>query len=256
MSKITDAFKNGKAFIPFVTAGDPCLEITEQLLIEMDKNGADIIEVGIPFSDPVAEGVVIQEADIRALSVGTTTDKIFDMLKRVRKKLSCGVAIMTYANPVYAYGAEKFLSNCREIGVDALIVPDVPYEERNVFKPVCESYGVDYISFIAPTSESRIQMIAKEAKGFLYCVSSLGVTGVREEIKTDICKMISLAKKVSDVPCAVGFGISTPEQAKAMAEYADGVIVGSAIVKICGKYGKDCVPYVAKYVKEMKESIL
>lgn len=255
MSKITDAFKNGKAFIPFVTAGDPCLEITEQLLVEMDKNGADIIEVGIPFSDPVAEGVVIQEADIRALAAGTTTDKIFDMLEKVRPDLSCAVAIMTYANPVYGYGTEKFLNRCKKAGVNALIVPDVPFEERDIFAPLCKNFDVDYISFIAPTSHQRIKMIAKEAEGFLYCVSSLGVTGVRSEITTNIGEMINLVKEVSNIPCAVGFGISTPEQAKAMAEDADGVIVGSAIVKICAKHGKDCVPYVAEYVKSMKNAI-
>ncbi len=255
MSKITEVFKKGKAFIPFVTAGDPCLEITEQLLVEMDKSGADIIEVGIPFSDPVAEGVVIQEADIRALSAGTTTDKIFDMLKRVRPNLSCALAIMTYVNPVYGYGIKKFLSNCKEAGVDALIVPDVPFEERALLKPSCQEYGIEYVSFIAPTSHQRIKMIAKEASGFLYCVSSLGVTGVRSEITTNIGEMIGLVKEVSNIPCAVGFGISTPVQAKKMAESADGVIVGSAIVKICAEYGRDCVPYVAEYVKKMKDAI-
>ena len=255
MSKITDAFKNGKAFIPFVTAGDPCLEVTEQLLIEMDKNGADIIEIGIPFSDPVAEGVVIQEADIRALAAGTTTDKIFQMVAKVRDKLSCAVALMTYANTVYAYDADKFLANCKQVGVDALIIPDVPYEERDVIKPYCEKYGVEYISFVAPTSHDRIKMIAKDASGFMYCVSSLGVTGVRQNITTNIGEMIDLVKSVKDIPCAVGFGISTPEQAKEMAKNADGVIVGSAIVRICAKYGKDCVPYVAEYVKSMKDAI-
>ena len=255
MSKITDAFKKGKAFIPFVTAGDPSLDITEQLLIEMDKNGADIIEVGIPFSDPVAEGIVIQEADIRSLAGGTTTDKIFEMLIKVRPKLSCAVAIMTYINPVYGYGTDKFLSNCEKAGIDALIVPDIPYEERDVVKPYCEKHGVDFISFVAPTSHQRIKTIAKDATGFMYCVSSLGVTGVRQNITTNIGEMIDLVKSVNDIPCAVGFGISTPEQAKEMAKNADGVIVGSAIVKICAKYGKDCVPYVSDYVKSMKEAI-
>lgn len=255
MSKINEAFKKGKAFIPFITAGDPCLETTKQLILEMDKNGADIIEIGIPFSDPVAEGIVIQEADIRSLSGGTTTDKIFDMIKDVKDNIDCALAIMTYVNPVYVYGTEKFMAKCRECGVSALIIPDIPFEERNVLKPVCDKYGVDFISFVAPTSHDRIKMIAQEARGFMYCVSSLGVTGVRENINTNIKEMIDLVKSVNNVPCAVGFGISTPEQAKEMAKCADGIIVGSAIVKICAKYGKDCVPYVAQYVKEMKDAI-
>ncbi len=255
MSKINEAFKKGKAFIPFITAGDPCLETTKQLILEMDKNGADIIEIGIPFSDPVAEGIVIQEADIRSLSGGTTTDKIFDMIKDVKDNINCALAIMTYVNPVYVYGTEKFMTKCRECGISALIIPDIPFEERNVLKPVCDKYGVDFISFVAPTSHDRIKMIAQEAKGFIYCVSSLGVTGVRENINTNIKEMIDLVKSVNNIPCAVGFGISTPEQAKEMAKCADGVIVGSAIVKICAKYGKDCVPYVAQYVKEMKDAI-
>ncbi len=255
MSKINEAFKKGKAFIPFITAGDPCLETTKQLILEMDKNGADIIEIGIPFSDPVAEGIVIQEADIRSLSGGTTTDKIFDMIKDVKDNINCALAIMTYVNPVYVYGTEKFMTKCRECGISALIIPDIPFEERNVLKPVCDKYGVDFISFVAPTSHDRIKMIAQEAKGFMYCVSSLGVTGVRENINTNIKEMIDLVKSVNNIPCAVGFGISTPEQAKEMAKCADGVIVGSAIVKICAKYGKDCVPYVAQYVKEMKDAI-
>ncbi|MCH5202048.1 MAG: tryptophan synthase subunit alpha [Oscillospiraceae bacterium] len=255
MSKITDAFKNGKAFIPFITAGDPSLDVTEQLILEMDKSGADIIEVGIPFSDPVAEGIVIQEADLRALSAGTTTDKIFNMLKNIKDKVNCALAIMTYINPIYAYGSEKFLSNCNECGVSAVIVPDIPFEEKEVLKPACDKYGVEFVSFVAPTSHDRIKMIAKGAHGFVYCVSSLGVTGVREEIRTDISEMIDLVKSVKDIPCAIGFGISTPEQAQEMARYADGIIVGSAIVKICAKYGKDCVPHVAEYVKSMKDAI-
>lgn len=255
MSKITDAFKNGKAFIPFVTAGDPDLDVTEKLLIEMDKNGADIIEVGIPFSDPIAEGIVIQEADLRALASGTTTDKIFEMLQRVRPQLSCAVALMTYINPIYAYGVEKFMKRCKDIDINAVIVPDTCFEEKDTLQTMCTKYGIENISFVAPTSKDRIEMISKEAEGFMYCVSSLGVTGVRENIKTDIASMVNVVKSVNDIPCAVGFGISTPEQAKEMAKSADGVIVGSAIVKICAKYGKDCVPYVGEYVKSMKDAI-
>ena len=255
MSRVTDAFKKGKAFIPFVTAGDPSIEITEQLILEMAKAGADLIEIGIPFSDPVAEGPVIQEADERALSAGTTTDKIFDMVKRIRKVNDTPIAFMTYANPIYTYGKEKFMENCKASGVDALIVPDIPFEEREEFNPVCNQYGITFISMIAPTSRERIKMIAKEAEGFIYCVSSLGVTGIRSEISTNAGEMIKIVKEVKDIPCAIGFGISTPEQAAKMAVISDGVIVGSAIVKIVGEYGKACVPYVEEYVRSMKGAI-
>ncbi len=255
MSRISDVFLNGKAFIPFVTAGDPSINITEQLVLEMAKAGADLIEIGIPFSDPVAEGPVIQEADERALSAGTTTDKIFNMVKRIRKIDHTPIAFMTYVNPIYTYGKERFMVKCKECGVDALIVPDVPFEERGELKPFCDQYGITFISMIAPTSKERIKMIATEADGFIYCVSSLGVTGVRNEISTKVGDMIKIVKEVKDIPCAIGFGISIPEQAAAMAAISDGVIVGSAIVKIVGQYGKACIPYVKEYVRSMKGAI-
>ena len=255
MSRIGNAFKNGKAFIPFVTGGDPSLDVTEQLIYAMTEAGADLIEIGVPFSDPVAEGVVIQDANERALAAGCTTDKLFDLVAKVRKTVEIPIVFLTYVNPIYTYGKEAFLKKCRECGLDGLIVPDLPYEEKGEILPECEKYGVDLISLVAPTSHERVKMIAREAQGFLYCVSSLGVTGVRSEIRTDIGEMVSLAKSVSGVPCAVGFGISTPEQAKKMAEVSDGAIVGSAIVKIMAEHGADAVPYVADYVKRMKEAV-
>lgn len=255
MSRIGNAFKNGKAFIPFVTGGDPSLDVTEQLIYAMAEAGADLIEIGVPFSDPVAEGVVIQDANERALAAGCTTDKLFDLVAKVRKTVEIPIVFLTYVNPIYTYGKEAFLKKCRECGLDGLIVPDLPYEEKGEILPECEKYGVDLISLVAPTSHERVKLIAREAQGFLYCVSSLGVTGVRSEIRTDIGEMVSLAKSVSGVPCAVGFGISTPEQAKKMAEVSDGAIVGSAIVKIVAEHGADAVPYVADYVKRMKEAV-
>ena len=245
MSKITSAFRNGKAFIPFVTCGDPSLDVTEQIVYAMADAGADLIELGIPFSDPTAEGPVIQEANVRALSAGTTTDKIFDMVCRIRQKTDIPMVFMTYANVVYSYGSERFIRTAAEIGMDGLILPDVPFEEKAEFDPLCRQYGLDLVSLIAPTSHDRIRMIAKEASGFVYCVSSLGVTGA----------MVKLVKETQDIPCAVGFGISTPEQAARMAAQSDGAIVGSAIVKICAKYGKDCVPHVKEYVKGMKDAV-
>ena len=255
MTDIKSAFEHGKAFIPFVTAGDPDLETTAKLLVGMSESGADIIEIGIPFSDPIAEGVVIQEADLRSLSAGTTTDKIFDMVKEIRPQIKCALATMTYVNPIFVYGTDKFMARCKECGIAAVIVPDVPYEEKDELSKSCDKYGISLISLIAPTSNDRIKMIAKEAQGFIYCVSSMGVTGVRSKITTDIGKMVGLVKLVSDIPCAVGFGVSTPEQAKKISESADGVIVGSAIVKLVAKYGKDCVKPVCDYVREMKNAM-
>ena len=253
--RITEAFANGKAFIPFLTCGDPSLEVTEQLIYAMEEAGADLIELGIPFSDPTAEGPVIQAANVRALSGGVTTDKIFDMVKRLRQNTKIPMVFMTYANVVFSYGTERFIQKAASLGMDGLILPDVPFEEKEEFDSVCKKYGLDLISLIAPTSHERITQIAKEAEGFVYCVSSLGVTGMRSAITTDIGAMVQLVKAAKDIPCAVGFGISTPEQAAAMAAKSDGAIVGSAIVKLCGQYGKDCVPYVAAYVKEMKDAL-
>lgn len=254
MSRIKKAFENKKAFIAFVTGGDPDLETTEALIPKMAEAGADLIEIGIPFSDPIAEGIVIQEADVRALKAGTTTDKLFDMVARVRKKTDVPLVFMTYINPVYTYGTERFMEKCAKVGIDGVIIPDVPFEERDEIKGACEESGIELISMIAPTSNERIHMIAEEAKGFLYCVSSLGVTGVRQNITTDIGAMIKQVKQVSDIPCAIGFGISTPEQAENMAQKAEGVIVGSAIVKIIAKYGKDCEEPVCSYIREMKSA--
>ena len=252
---IKKAFGKGKAFIPFITCGNPSLAVTERIVYAMEEAGADLIELGIPFSDPTAEGPVIQAANVRALSGGVTTDKIFDMVRRIRQKTSIPMVFMTYANVVYSYGTERFAKAAAEIGMDGLILPDVPFEEKEEFAIPFKEHGLDLISLIAPTSHERIAMIAKEAEGFVYCVSSLGVTGMRSQITTDIGAMVQLVKAQKDIPCAVGFGISTPEQAKKMAEQADGVIVGSAIVKLCEAYGAECVPHVAEYVKSMKDAI-
>ena len=255
MSKIKSAFENGKAFIAFVTCGDPDLETTAAVVRAAVENGADLIELGIPFSDPTAEGPVIQGANVRALSGGVTTDKIFALVKELRTDVKVPMVFMTYANVVFSYGAERFLSTCKEIEIDGLILPDLPFEEKEEFLPVCRKYGVDLISLVAPTSENRIAMIAKEAEGFLYIVSSLGVTGTRSEIKTDLKSIIEVVRQNTDIPCAIGFGISTPDQAKKMADISDGAIVGSAIIKLLEKYGKDAPKYVGEYVKTMKDGL-
>lgn len=252
MSKIAQAFKNKKkCFIPFVTAGDPDLAVTKELILAMAAAGADIIEIGIPFSDPVAEGEVIQRANVRALGAGTTTDKIFAMLAEVRLVTQVPLVFLTYVNPIFMYGAEKFMQKCQQTGVDGVIVPDLPYEEKTELLDCCRAYGIDLISLIAPTSADRIQMIAKEAMGYIYVVSSLGVTGVRSNITTDIGAIVATIRDVTDIPVAVGFGIATPEQAEQMAGLSDGAIVGSAIVKIVEQCGKAAAGPVTEYVEKM-----
>lgn len=256
MSKIAAAFKkHNKCFIPFVTAGDPNLDVTAELILAMANAGADIVELGIPFSDPVAEGEVIQQANIRALSAGTTTDKIFAMLKEVRQKTDVPLVFLTYINPIFIYGTEKFLAACQSVGLDGIIVPDVPYEEKAPLAELCHKYGVDLIPLIAPTSDERIKMIAREAEGYVYIVSSLGVTGVRQNITTNIAAIVQKVREATNVPAAVGFGIATPQQAEDMAKVSDGAIVGSAVVKVVGKYGIDCVQPVTDYVKEMAAAV-
>lgn len=255
MSKIKQAFENGKAFIAFITCGDPDLETTATAVRAAVQNGADLIELGIPFSDPTAEGPVIQGANLRALNGGITTDDIFAFVKKLRQDVKVPMVFMTYANVVFSYGAERFLAACKEAEIDGLILPDLPFEEKEEFHPICKHYDVDLISLVAPTSQNRIAMIAKEAEGFLYIVSSLGVTGTRSEITTDLSTIVDVVKQNTDIPCAIGFGISTPEQAKKMADISDGAIVGSAIIKLLEKYGKDAPEYVGEYVKSMKDAM-
>ena len=255
MSNIKKAFENGKAFIAFITCGDPDLETTKAAVIAAVKGGADLIELGIPFSDPTAEGPVIQGANLRALNGGVTTDKIFDFVVDLRKKVSVPMVFMTYANVVYSYGSEKFIGRCKNIGIDGLILPDLPFEEKEEFEDTCDKYEVDLISLIAPTSAGRIAMIAKEAKGFIYIVSSLGVTGTRSNITTDVNSIVKVVRETTDTPCAIGFGISTPEQAAKYSSISDGAIVGSAIIKLLEKHGKDAPAYIEDYVHSMKEAM-
>ena len=252
---IERAFDHGKAFVAFVTCGDPDLDTTKKIIKALEKGGCDLIELGIPFSDPTAEGPVIQEANERALSNGCTTDDVFEMIKEVRKETSIPMVFMTYANVVFHYGTEKFCQKMVDTDMSGIILPDVPYEEKDEFETVCHQYGLDFIRMIAPTSHDRIKMIAKDAQGFLYCVSSLGVTGTRSKITTNVNEMVDIVRSVSDIPCGIGFGISTPEQAKKMTEKADAAIVGSAIIKIIAKYGKEAPDHVEAYVRSMVEAI-
>ena len=253
MSNITKAFEAGKAFIAFITCGDPDLDTTAASVRAAVKNGADLIELGIPFSDPTAEGPVIQGANIRALNAGVTTDKIFQLVRDLRRDITVPMVFMTYANVVFSYGAERFIAACRDIGIDGLILPDLPYEEKEEFLPLCRQYELNLISLVA--SANRIAMIAEDAEGFLYIVSSLGVTGTRGEITTDLDSIVKVVREHTKIPCAIGFGISTPKQASDMASVADGVIVGSAIIKILERYGTEAPEKIGEYVKSMKDAI-
>ncbi len=256
MNRIGKVFaEKKKIFISFITGGDPTLEMSKKLILAMDKAGAGLIEIGIPFSDPVAEGEVIQKANIRALASGTTTDKLFDMLREVRPQTEVPLVFLTYANPIYTYGCEKFFAQCAEIGIDGVIIPDTPFEEKGEFLPYSQKYKVALIPLIAPTSRERIKMIASQAEGFVYLVSSLGVTGMRSNITTDMKTIVEEVRKATSVPCAVGFGIATPDQAHEMAALSDGAIVGSAIEKIIEKYGEASVEPVCEYVKKMAEAV-
>ena len=255
MSRLQEVFGKGKAFVAFLTAGDPTAECTVNYILKMEKAGADLIEIGIPFSDPTAEGAVIQEASLRALRGGMTTEGVFHIVEEVRKRSGVPIALMTYLNPVFHYGDEAFFARCRSLGVDGIIVPDLPFEEKGEAEEVAGRFGVDVISLIAPTSMERIRLIAKEAKGFIYVVSSMGVTGVRSQITTDIAGMVEEIRAVTDTPCAIGFGISTPKQAGEMAHYADGVIVGSAIVRLIEQYGEAAGEEIYRYVSDMKAAI-
>ena len=255
MSNIKKAFENGKAFIPFITCGDPDLKTTAAAVRAAVENGADLVELGIPFSDPTAEGPVIQGANLRALNGGVTTDKIFAFVKELRRDVTVPMVFMTYANVVFSYGADKFISTCAETGIDGLILPDIPYEEKDEFLPLCRKYGVDLISLITPTSAARVGRIAKEAEGFIYVVSSLGVTGERSSFHEHLITIVKTIRENTDIPCAIGFGISHPRQAEAMAEIADGVIVGSAIVRLLEKYGTNAPEHVGDYIKSMKDAI-
>jgi tryptophan synthase alpha chain len=254
MSNIAQAFKNGKAFIGFVTGGDPAIEKTKEFVLEMFRAGADMVEIGIPFSDPIAEGPVIQEANIRALSAGTTVEKLFTLVEDIRAATDKPLAFMTYLNPVFHYGYNAFFKRAAAAGLDGIIIPDLPYEEQGEVKQAANAHGIDLISLIAPTSETRIREIARSACGFIYLVSSMGVTGVRGEITTDLASIVAAIREVSAAPVAVGFGIHTPAQAAQTARVADGVIVGSAIVRIIAEYGGEAGARVYQYVKEMKEA--
>ncbi len=248
-----NAFLNGKALIAFITCGDPDLETTKELIKTLDENGADIIELGMPFSDPVAEGPVIQSANVRSLQGGCTTDKIFDMVSEVSKSVKAPIILTTYTNVVFSYGIERFFKKASEIGIKGIVIPDIPYEEKEEFSVPCEKFGIDYISVVASTSEKRVEMIAKESKGFVLCTSTLAADEERE--KRYIFNMARDIRKVSDLPVVGGIDVSSFEQVKMLSPMVDGIVVDTMIVELVEKYKKDSPKYVAELIKELKEMI-
>lgn len=241
-----------KAFIPFVTAGDATEQDTVDAVLALVENGADIIELGVPFSDPIAEGPVIQEANIRASHM--TMQKVFELAGRIRKMISNPILFLMYYNQIYHYGAEAFMAKCAETGVDGLIIPDLPLEERGEIKAACDRYNIVQIALITPTSGDRISAICSGARGYLYCVSSTGVTGVRESFDTDFSSFMGAVKSCSDVPTAIGFGISTPEQVRELKKYSDGIIIGSAIVKLLAA-SEDKAAAAAEYARSIRAAL-
>lgn len=253
--KLANAFAHGKAFIPFVTCGDPDLETTRNVVRQAAAAGARVIELGIPFSDPTAEGPVIQGANLRALSGGVNTDKIFALAAELSAELDVALVFMTYGNVVYHYGIQRFAEESAKAGIAGVILPDVPLEERDEFAPAFAQHGIDLISMIAPTSDARIAQIASQAEGFIYLVSSLGVTGTRTNITTDLDSIVAQIRSVTSTPIAIGFGISDAEAAGKMAAKADGAIVGSAIVKIIAREGRKAAEPVGAFVKKCVEAV-
>lgn len=251
MNRIDQAFQKKKVFIGFITAGDPSLAKTQEYILKMAEGGAGLIEIGIPFSDPIAEGPVIQSANVRALQAGCTTDKVFEMVASLRKETEVPLVFMTYLNVLFRYGYDRFCKRCQEIGMDGLIIPDLPYEEKGELEPIAEKYGMHLISMIAPTSQERIRMIAGSARGFIYLVSSMGVTGMRNDMKTDVTQVVEAIRQVTDTPVAVGFGIHTREQVEAFEQEADGAVVGSAIVKLVEQFGDQAAEEIYRFVSEL-----
>lgn len=263
MSRIESCFKallssGKKGLITYIMGGDPDLSSTVALTGQMAMAGADLIELGIPFSDPLADGPAIQQAAQRSLAGGTTVAGVLDAVREIRKKSEVPLILMTYYNPVFQFGLEKFAARCAEAGVDGLIVPDLPFEEAGGLNGMLAGKGMDLIPLVAPTTtDRRLAAISCMARGFIYCVSVTGVTGVREKIDTDIAGFTARVRRYTDLPVVVGFGISGPEQAARMAAYCDAVVVGSAIVRIVAEKGAAPTsgPFVASLVKELKAAL-
>lgn len=244
------------SLIGFIMAGDPDLETTKKSIISMSDAGTDMVELGIPFSDPIAESKVIQSANIRALKAGTHLKNIFSMIEEVRKSTDIPIIIHSYINPVFNFGYDKFFAECEKVKVAGIVVPDLSFEEKTEIKEYADKYGINIISFVVPAPRERIIEISKNATGFIYFVPSISSTAVMGDSSSEIDMVVETIKSVTDVPVALGFGINTVSQAEYFSKKADGVIIGSAIVKLIEKYGKNAPEYVYKYVKDMKAAII
>ena len=257
MSKLTEIFQNKKAFIPFLVADDPNAQTTIDSVVTLAENGADIVELGIPFSDPVADGPVIQAADLRAFDAGVNTDVVFEIVENVRQKTDVPIVFLTYLNIVFKYGYEKFCQRCQDLNISGLVIPDLPMEEQGELRPIADQYQIDLIPLISPASGDRIEKIAASASGFIYMVSSLGVTGVRNSFSEQLTKTIERIKQVTQVPVAIGFGIHSPEQAAKLSEISDGIIIGSAVVKMVDETADstELQSKLANYAQEIKNAI-
>ncbi len=259
MSRIDSVFKalktqGRKALIPFIVAGDPDLALTYRLVLSMAESGGDIIELGIPYSDPLADGPVNQRAAVRALKNKIKIKDIMALVKKIREKTQVPLVYLVYFNCMMQYGIKRFLSDCAESGVDGLVIPDLPYEERQNYKEFFAASSVDIIALAAPTSKDRIDEIVKDASGFIYCVTSTGVTGTRQSFGTDFAPFMEAVAAASPVPRALGFGISSPEQAAALKPYAEGIIIGSAIVQRIeeSRDGTEAINRVSDFLREVK----
>lgn len=258
LSRIDAVFKELRdnkrsALMPYLMAGYPDIEASLNLLISVAEAGADLIEFGIPYSDPLADGPTIQAASEVALATGINTDIAFELVKKAREKIETPVAIMTYYNAIYRYGLERFAKNASESGVDGVICPDLPPEEVHPWNEIAEQYGLSNIMFAAPTSTGqRLKKTAELSRGFIYCVSLTGVTGARTNLPSNLTDFIGRVRKVTNKPLAVGFGISQPEQAKQVAGIADGVIIGSALVSLIGADRETCTDAAAAYISKIR----
>lgn len=256
MTNLQEVFNNKKAFIPFVVADDPNFDTTVDSIVTLANNGADIVEIGIPFSDPVADGPVIQDADLRAFDQGVNTNVVFDIVEKARQQTDVPIIFLTYANIPFKFGYEAFCKKCQKLDISGLVIPDLPIEEQAELRTVADQYGVHLIQLVAPTSGDRIEKIAKQASGFIYMVSSLGVTGVRNDFSKQLSDTISRIKQVTDVPVAIGFGIHSPEQAAQLSSISDGIIIGSAVVKLIAENNNGSTQDdLASYARSIKEAI-
>lgn len=256
MSRIKDTFdtlksRGEKALITYLTGGDPSLAATRELVLSMARSGADIVEIGIPFSDPLADGPVIQAASLRALSAGSTVAGLLNTVRNIRRDSQVPIVLMTYYNPVMQYGLGQFTIDAVQSGVDGLIVPDLPYEESEPLRLQADQNGLDLIPLVAPTSTpARLSAICSAARGFVYCVAVTGVTGTRVQIETDLDALTREVRRHTNLPVAIGFGVSGPESAARVSGYCDGVVVGSALVKLIGEKDNDRVEELTTQLKQ------